>query len=145
MERILSYHIVRDNVTRRHLTSDYQRLESLCQDAPIHINLYSDGWANVSDGSCCCKRRNLILIVHCFFLWSPAQWYTASGTTITNLDEMASNGVVHIVSSILFPPLGDLYSTVKWTPALQTAFTLLQSLVDEEPDLFTDSSILSSI
>ena len=76
-----------------------------------------------------------------YLLYFIAQWYSASGTTITDLDEMAGNGVVHVVGSVLFPPLGDLYSTVKWTPALQTAFTLLQSLVDEEPDLFTDTSI----
>lgn len=48
LEQILSYHIVRGNNTRKHLRNDYQRLDSLSQDAPIHVNLYSDGWASVS-------------------------------------------------------------------------------------------------
>ena len=49
---------------------------------------------------------------------------------------MASNGVVHVVRSVLLPPLGDFYSVVKWTPALQTAFSMLDSVADP---LFTNS------
>lgn len=55
------------------------------------------------------------------------QWYSASGSMITNLDEMSGNGVVHVVQSVLFPPLGDLNSVVKWTPALQTSFEWLEA------------------
>lgn len=60
-----------------------------------------------------------------------------SGSQIINLDEVASNGVVHVVRSVLLPPLGDLFSTVKWTPALQTAFYMLESA--NEP-VFTNST-----
>ncbi|XP_032779429.1 transforming growth factor-beta-induced protein ig-h3 [Daphnia magna] len=110
LRQILSYHIVQANATRRHLIND-EKLPSLYENRPIHINFYTDGWAS---------------------------WYTASGSQISNLDELASNGVVHVVRSVLLPPLGDFYSVVKWTPALQTTFSMLQSVADPA---FTNKSV----
>lgn len=102
LKQILSYHVVQANATRPHLSNDL-KLPSLYENRPIHINFYTDGWAS---------------------------WYTASGSEISNLDEIAANGVVHVVRSVLLPPLGDFYSVVKWTPALQTAFSMLESVDD---------------
>lgn len=109
LDQILSYHIVPGNVTRRDMIHG-QKLATLHDANPVHINFYTDYWSS---------------------------WFTASGSQITNLDEVASNGIVHVVSSVLLPPLGDLYSTVKWTPALQTAFAMLQSANDP---LFSNGS-----
>ena len=50
------------------------------------------------------------------------------------MDEEVSNGVVHVVRSVLSPPNGDLITTVQWTPALQMSFGLLQNALI--PDLF---------
>lgn len=56
-----------------------------------------------------------------------SQWYAASGSTIIDLDETASNGVVHVIHSVLFPPIGDLNVTVQSTPALRASSVLLES------------------
>lgn len=48
LRQILSYHIVQANATRRHLIND-EKLPSLYENRPIHINFYTDGWASVSD------------------------------------------------------------------------------------------------
>lgn len=49
---------------------------------------------------------------------------------IINLDEMASNGIVHVVRSVLFPPHGDLNATLQWTPALQIMASIFQKYID---------------
>jgi len=58
------------------------------------------------------------------------------------LDVEASNGVVHVVRSVLSPPNGDLITTVQWTPALQMSFGLLQNALI--PDLFNESEIITA-
>lgn len=47
LRQILSYHIVQANATRRRLVNN-QRLSSMHQGHPVHINFYTDGWASVS-------------------------------------------------------------------------------------------------
>ena len=55
------------------------------------------------------------------------QWYTASGNQMLNVDELASNGAVHVVRSVLFPPFADLNATVHATPALRAATSLMDA------------------
>jgi len=114
LKDVLSYHIIKGNATRRHF-GDSLTLPSLHDNLPVFINFYTDGWAS---------------------------WYTASGSQIINLDESASNGVVHIVRSVLSPPNGDLYTTVQWTPALQMSFGLLQNAFIS--DLFNESATVTA-
>lgn len=47
LRQILNYHVVQANVTRVHLIND-EKLSSLYESRPIHINFYTDGWASVS-------------------------------------------------------------------------------------------------
>ncbi len=47
LKQILMYHIAPLNATRQSFTNN-ERLLSLYENHPIHINLYSDGWASVS-------------------------------------------------------------------------------------------------
>ncbi|KAG7171962.1 Transforming growth factor-beta-induced protein ig-h3-like 1, partial [Homarus americanus] len=46
------------------------------------------------------------------------------GSVITDLDEEATNGVVHVVDRVLYAPYGDLHTTLALSPAL-TSFTNL--------------------
>lgn len=66
----------------------------------------------------------------------------SSGSQIVNLDESTSDGVVHVVSSVLSPPNGDLNATVQWTPALKMSFDLLRNTII--PDLFDESVIMTA-
>lgn len=99
LEEILSYHVVPTSLTSGQFNNN-ARLRSLHRDLPVFINFYTDGWAS---------------------------WYAASGSTIIDLDETASNGVVHVIHSVLFPPIGDLNVTVQSTPALRASSVLLES------------------
>lgn len=47
LKHMLSYHIVQANATRQQLIND-QKLPTLYENRPIHINFYTDGWASVS-------------------------------------------------------------------------------------------------
>jgi uncharacterized surface protein with fasciclin (FAS1) repeats len=47
LRQILTYHVVQANATRVHLVNG-EKLPSLYENRPIHINFYTDGWASVS-------------------------------------------------------------------------------------------------
>ena len=47
LRQILTYHVVQANATRMQLIND-EKLPSLYENRPIHINFYTDGWASVS-------------------------------------------------------------------------------------------------
>ena len=134
LTEILSYHIVPMDMTRRQFVNDMM-LPSLHANLPVHINLYTDGLASVS-------IRFFRLLANWLFHFYTKQWYTASGSQILNLDETASNGVVHVVRSVLFPPHGDLNATVHSTPALRAATSLLQ--IAENSELF-DGNLFANI
>jgi hypothetical protein len=48
------------------------------------------------------------------------QVITASGRTVKLADQEASNGVIHEVSGVLFPPPGTITAVVKVCPAFKT-------------------------
>lgn len=50
---------------------------------------------------------------------------------VTALDQRASNGVVHVLDRVLYPPYGDLPATLALSPIL-TEFT---RLLTQRPDL----------
>ena len=47
LKQILSYQVVQANATRQNLFND-QKLSTLYENRPIHVNFYTDGWASVS-------------------------------------------------------------------------------------------------
>lgn len=49
----------------------------------------------------------------------------AGGSVAMNLDEEASNGVVHVIDRVLYAPYGDLTSTLALSPLLTTITSLL--------------------
>lgn len=58
-------------------------------------------------------------------LGSGVQRWVAGGSVITDLDEGATNGVVHVVDRLLYAPYGDLANTLALSPILTTFMQLL--------------------
>ncbi|KAK2724881.1 hypothetical protein QYM36_001374 [Artemia franciscana] len=100
LKRILSYHIVPGRLTRRHLANDAV-FPTLSDGTEVRTNQYSDG--NV-------------------------MWYTVSGSRILHLDEKANNGVVHVLENVLYPPHGDMLSTLNGSPILMQISMLIHDL-----------------
>lgn len=63
----------------------------------------------------------------CAPLWLSdlQQRWVAGGSVATNLDEVASNGVVHVIDRVLYAPYGDLTSTLALSPLLTNITSLL--------------------
>ncbi|KAK8395072.1 hypothetical protein O3P69_006076 [Scylla paramamosain] len=61
-----------------------------------------------------------------------AQRWVAGGSVVTALDQRASNGVVHVLDRVLYPPYGDLPTTLSLSPIL----TIFAALVARRPSLY---------
>ncbi|KAG0721837.1 Transforming growth factor-beta-induced protein ig-h3 [Chionoecetes opilio] len=106
LRRLVSYHLA----PGRHVSASFRqnlRLPTLHAGHGLMMSYYTDGPA--------------------------AQRWVAGGSVVTALDQRASNGVVHVLDRVLYPPYGDLPTTLSLSPIL-TGFT---SLLSHRPDVLS--------
>jgi len=51
---------------------------------------------------------------------------TIQGSTVTTVDKMASNGVIHVIDTVMMPPEGDIVDIVAKTSDVSTLLSLVQ-------------------
>lgn len=94
---VLTYHVVSGTVKSTDLSNE-QLAPSLFANHNIRINIYGGG-----------------------------KVITADGSPVVVADQLASNGVIHVVSKVLFPiPFGTVTDTVAKEPMLSTLLTAVQ-------------------
>ena len=54
------------------------------------------------------------------------QVVTIQGSTITEFDKQASNGVIHVIEKVMLPPQGDIVDIVGLTSDVSTLLSLVQ-------------------
>ena len=53
---------------------------------------------------------------------------TAEGSPIIKADQMASNGVIHVLSRVMYPiPMGDVVDVVSMNPDFSTLLTAVET------------------
>ncbi|XP_042216862.1 uncharacterized protein LOC121862611 [Homarus americanus] len=97
LRRLVSYHLAPGKFTSSGSFSPGVQLPTLHAGHTLVLNYYTEG---------------------------PVARWVAGGSVITDLDEEATNGVVHVVDRVLYAPYGDLHTTLALSPAL-TSFTNL--------------------
>ncbi|XP_071513006.1 uncharacterized protein [Panulirus ornatus] len=107
LRRLVSYHLAPGRFTSSSYFTPGTKLPTLHAGHILVLNYYTDGpaaWGN---------------------LGCELQRWVAGGSIITDLDEGATNGVVHVVDRFLYAPYGDLAATLALSPILTTFRQLL--------------------
>nr|XP_045606194.1 uncharacterized protein LOC123763205 [Procambarus clarkii] len=102
LRRLVSYHLVPGRFTSGASFRPGVHLPTLHAGHTLRLNYYIEG--------------------------QLARW-VVGGSVITDLDEVALNGVIHVVDRLLYAPYGDLSTTISLAPAL----TSFANLVNEDP------------
>ncbi|XP_063878654.1 uncharacterized protein LOC135110339 isoform X2 [Scylla paramamosain] len=104
LRRLVSYHLAPGRLSHSSFTPGL-RIPTLHAGHSLLLSYYTDG---------------------------PAARWVAGGSVVTALDQRASNGVVHVLDRVLYPPYGDLPTTLSLSPIL----TIFAALVARRPSLY---------
>ncbi|XP_076045763.1 uncharacterized protein LOC143028006 [Oratosquilla oratoria] len=91
LRRLLSYHVVPSAVPSKDFTPG-KRLTTLHAGHALTIDHYTQG--------------------------QQSTW-AAGGSLLSNLDEVGSNGVIHVADRLLYAPYGHMVDTIRQSPVLQ--------------------------
>nr|XP_053637329.1 uncharacterized protein LOC128692280 [Cherax quadricarinatus] len=106
LRRLVSYHLAPGRFTSGSSFGPGVHLPTLHAGHTLRLNYYTDG---------------------------PVARWVAGGSIITDLDEGATNGIIHVLDRLLYAPYGDISTTLSLSPAL----TVFAHLLTE--DLYLNS------
>ncbi|XP_066981525.1 uncharacterized protein [Macrobrachium rosenbergii] len=70
-------------------------------------------------------------LVLSYYTEGPVARWVAGGSVISDLDEEASNGVIHIIDQMLYAPYGHIIATISLSPLL----TIFSEILSKDPEM----------